>query len=399
MTRTFLAGALLGASLANFAHAAESSPQQRLAVAIEQLEAGRAADALKNLEALTKAAPAFDLGKRVYGELRLMLASAPAVTPLLAQGIGQGATKPQLRLAELAEEARLRLASEQAVPPEGMTPSNVLRLSAGHRYLILVDLPRAHLYLLENQDGVLKVVRHHYAAMGKNGYGKEVKGDLRTPVGVYHVTEWIEDPKLPELYGAGAFPVSYPNPWDVFQRRTGSGIWLHGVPRDTPSGSRPPRSSEGCVTMSNQDLAALKPYVQLGSTPVIFSDNVEWLDPAAQTLERDAWLNRLEEWRGRWAARDTGAYLEFYGQEFTTEGMNRSKFAAHKERVNAQKKFIEITLNDVDLYRYPGAGEPMILAEFMMDYRSDNFSSRALKQQFWRQEKTGEWRIFREENR
>lgn len=391
MTRKFwLCGALFAASGA-VAQAPEALPrEQRFSAAIEHLQAGRAGEALKNLEALTRAEPEFGLGRLVYGELRTVLAQV---------GGAPSSKEEQQRLSELAEEARLRLVSEKAVPPPGMVPSDVLRLSEAHPYVILVDLPRAHLYVLQNNAGQLKVVRHHYAAMGRNGYGKETKGDLRTPVGVYHITSWLQDAQLPELYGSGALPVSYPNPWDVFKRRTGSGIWLHGVPRDTPSLSRPPRSSEGCVTMANSDLLALKPYVRLGSTPVILSDSVDWLDPAQSISERDAWLNRIEEWRAAWAARDTEAYLEFYGAEFTTEGMNRSKFVEHKRRVNAQKKFIEIKVEHLDLFRYPGAGEPLMLAEFTMDYRSDNYSSRAQKQQFWRQEKGGEWKIFREENR
>jgi len=386
--KLFLSGGLIAAT-AVAAYAAETPREQQLAAVIEHLQAGRAGDALKNLESLVHSEPEFGLGKLMYAELR----------SVLAQAGGNDAESNDLRIAELAEEARLRLVSEKAVPPPGAVPANVLKLSSAHPYVILVDLPRAHLYLLENNGGQLKLLRHHYAAMGRNGYGKEAKGDLRTPVGIYHVTGWLQDSKLPELYGAGAFPVSYPNPWDVFKRRTGSGIWLHGVPRDIPSSSRPPRSSEGCVTMANGDLIALKPYLRLGSTPVILSDNVEWLEPDQSNFERDAWLSRIEEWRSRWAARDTEAYLEFYGGDFTTDGMNRAKFTEHKRRVNAQKQFIEIGLSDVDLFRYPGAGEPLILAEFTMDYRSDNYSSRAQKQQFWRQETGGEWKIFREENR
>jgi murein L,D-transpeptidase YafK len=392
--KVFTRGTLLAAALPLVTSAAGSPaptparPASRCSMATVTSCAG---DALRKLERLTQESPGYGLGRLMYGELRAVLAQAAPVSAAAAPA--------DARMIELAEEARLRLLSEQAVPPAGAVPANVLRLSSAHRHVIVVDLPRAHLYLLENTNGDLRVVRHHYAAIGKNGFGKEAKGDLRTPVGVYHITGWIDDRKLPELYGAGAFPVSYPNPWDVFKRRTGSGIWLHGVPRDTPAGSRPPRSSEGCVTMANDDLLALKPYLKLGSTPVIFSDNVEWLQPAQSQSESGAWLNRVEEWRARWSARDTEAYLEFYAHDFTTAGMNRAKFVEHKRRVNGQKKFIEINLTDLDLYRYPGAGEPLVLVEFTMDYRSDNYSSKVQKQQFWRQEPGGEWRIFREENR
>ena len=404
MTRTFLFSgalfsALLWALLRGGSHAATPAasaagsltPEQQLTDAIEQLQSGRAQEALKNLRALTHSEPEFRLGQLMYGELLAAMSGAGGGTLLAAADNGDP------RIKDLAEEARLRLASEKAVPPTGAVPSNILQLSRSHKYVVIVDLPRARLYLMENRDGELRLLRHQYAAMGRNGYGKQASGDLRTPVGVYHVTGWINDNKLPELYGAGAFPVSYPNPWDVFKKRSGNGIWLHGVPRNTYS--RPPRSSEGCVTMANADLLALKPYIRLGETPVILSDNVEWLDKNVTSEDREDWLGRIEAWRGRWSAKDTEAYLAYYGEDFTAEGMNRAQFVEHKRRVNAAKKFIEVKLSDVNLFRYPGAGEPLLLAEFTMDYQSDNYSSHAQKQQFWRKEKNGEWKIFREENR
>lgn len=369
--------------------AAALAPEARLSAAIEHMQAGQPQEALKKLADLSAQEPQFQLGRLMYAELRAAL--APAANP-------KTASSDAARLHDLADEARLRLASEQAVPPSGSVPSSVLELAAAHPYLIAVDLQRARLYLLENQNGQLKLLRHHYAAMGKNGYGKQAKGDNRTPLGVYHVTGWLADRKLPEKYGAGAFPVSYPNPWDVFKHRTGSGIWLHGVPRNTPAGTRPPRSSEGCVTMANDDLLALKPYMSLGRTPVLLADDLEWLEPSQSATERQQWLGRVENWRSKWAALDTEAYLGYYGSGFTAEGMNLSQFSAHKRRVNAAKKFIEVKLDEMNLFRYPGGGEPLVLVEFRMDYRSDNFQSTVRKQQFWRQESDGEWKIFREEN-
>lgn len=386
--------ALLAAGLFSFAAQAQKpaamNPEQQLSQALTQMQSGEARAALRNLESLTRAEPNFRLGQLMYGELLAALSGAGAGTLMAA-------ADSDPRLQELAEEGRLRLASEKAVPPPGAVPNSVLKLANSHRHAILVDLPRARMYLLENKKGALKLVRHHYAAMGRNGYGKRVTGDLRTPVGIYHITSWIGDDKLPELYGSGAYPLSYPNPWDTFHKRTGSGIWLHGVPRSTYS--RAPRSSEGCVTMANDDLSDLKKFVDLGQTPVILSDNVEWLPADKNRGERDQWLSRLEDWRRSWASLDTESYLDYYGPEFTFEGMNRSAFVAHKRRVNKTKKFIRVQLSDINLFQYPGAGEPLVLAEFRLHYKSDNFSSVAQKQQFWRQEKNGQWKIFREENR
>lgn len=362
---------------------------QALEQTITLLQSGELDQALAGLETLPADAPLYAVAQLVRADLLAARKGSPDRPPLRDGD-------PQV--AALTEDVRLRLRSEDAGPPPGTVPNTVLQLAAPYRHLVVVDLGRARLYLLENRgaDG-LQLVRHHYAAMGRNGTRKQERGDLRTPVGVYHITQWIPDAQLPELYGAGAFPVSYPNPWDRFMGRTGYGIWLHGVPRQTRT--RPPRSSEGCVTMANEDLDWLRPYLEIGQTPVIFSDELEWVPPGEASRELDSWLARVEDWRGKWSALDTEGYLAYYGDNFTTAGMNRNQFAAHKRRVNAGKRFIDVQLRDLNVFNYPGAGEPLMLVEFTMAYRSDNYAMTTKKQQFWRRNAQGEWQIFREENR
>lgn len=381
-----VAAGLLGAT----AHA-QPGPEQQFTAAVELLRAGRSSDALSTLENLTRREPNFRLAQLFYGELLAALSGAGGGT-LIAGGIS---ADPRLR--DLAEEARVRLASERAVPGAGMVPNAVLQLSDSFAHAIVVDLPRARLYVLKNENGSLQLQRHNYAAMGRNGARKQSAGDMRTPVGLYHVTHWIGDEALPELYGSGALPLDYPNVWDSLQRRTGSGIWLHGVPRETYS--RPPRSSEGCVTMANADLEALRDYVRFGQTPVVLSDELEWVPAASVAALRDTFLRRVEDWRQKWSSKDTDGYLAYYADDFSFDGMDRAAFAAHKRRVNAGKKFIDIKLRDMSLFRYPGVDQGLMLAEFTMDYRSDNYAVTTRKQQFWRHEPDGSWKILREENR
>ena len=369
--------------------AAPPTAEQQFAAAVELLRKGQSQNALSALESLTQREPGFRIAQLFHGEL------LAAISGNGAPATANDAADP--RVTELAEEARIRLLSEKAIPPEGKLPNAILQLADDYQHAVVVDLARARLYLMQHRDGRLQVVRHHYAAMGKNGARKQVTGDNRTPVGIYQITGWIADATLPELYGAGALPLDYPNLWDRALGRTGSGIWLHGVPRDTYS--RPPRSSEGCVTMANDDLTTLQPYVRYGRTPVILSDELEWVDADKAQKERDAMLARVEAWRAAWASRDTDAYLTFYADDFATPGMGRAAFAAHKRRVNATKKFIEIDLRQLSLYRYPGTDVPVLMAEFTMDYRSDNYKVTARKQQYWKRAADGEWRIIREENR
>ena len=83
--------------------------------------------------------------------------------------------------------------------------------------------------------------------------------------------------KLTDFYGRGAFPINYPNEWDKRNGRSGFGIWLHGTPSDTYS--RPPRASDGCVVLANPDMDRVGATLQVGITPVIISNTVEWVAP------------------------------------------------------------------------------------------------------------------------
>ncbi|WP_428311255.1 L,D-transpeptidase family protein [Hydrocarboniphaga sp.] len=362
----------------------KAAPETELVSAIEDLRAGNGRRALEKLARLTQEQPNFRLAQLLYADLLASRSGKPGIMP--------DAEDPALK--DLYDEARYRDSQARFTPPPGTVPGNVLKLAAEYPYLVVVDLPNARLDLFENRAGDLKLIHSHYVGIARNGFGKKASGDLRTPVGIYHITGWKSDDQLPELYGGGALPLNYPNLWDRFRVKTGYGIWLHGVPRVTYV--RAPRSSEGCVTMANDDLVALKPYVLSTNAPVILSDKVDWVPKAEAARERDSFLARIEDWRRKWQAIDTEGYLGFYGEDFTTDGMNKTEFVAHKRRVNATKHSIDVQTEDMSLYRYPG--EPMMLAEFTLRYRSDNFSSTAKKQQYWRQNAKGEWKIFREEN-
>lgn len=360
-------------------------PEEQLVSAIELARGGKLREGLQAMEALLKLQPNFRLAQLIYAD---MLAARSGVRGIMADG-------EDPRVQELFEEARLRLEQARFNPPANTVPDAVLQLDREYPYLVLVDLPRARMHLMRNIDGKLQPVGNRYAAIGRAGYGKQVEGDLRTPVGIYHVTGWMGDEALPELYGTGALPLNYPNLWDRLKAKTGHGIWLHGVPRQTYV--RAPRSSEGCVTLANDDLLWLKPFVLKNQAPVVLAEQIRWVSQQDIEQQRSAMLERIEAWRQAWESRDTAHYLTFYGDDFVTAGISREKFAEHKYRVNAAKRYIKVKLDHLSLFRYPG--EDMVLAEFTMDYDSDNYQFRSRKEQYWRQDASGQWQIFREENR
>ena len=134
---------------------------------------------------------------------------------------------------------------------------------------------------------------------------------------MYHVTASLPRNKLSDFYGSGAFPISYPNEWDRRHGRNGHGIWLHGTPSDTYS--RAPRASNGCVVLANADLDAISKKLQVGLTPVIISEKVEWLSLDDWNAERNALNTEIERWRSDWESRDTDRYLSHYSKKFSSE--------------------------------------------------------------------------------
>src|SRR3989338_9263109 len=71
--------------------------------------------------------------------------------------------------------------------------------------------------------------------------------------------DWSSDVCSSDL-GVGALPLNYPNEYDKRLGRTGSGIWLHGVPSD--SYARSPNSTDGCVVLANPELQTILDQVQ-----------------------------------------------------------------------------------------------------------------------------------------
>jgi ketosteroid isomerase-like protein len=173
-----------------------------------------------------------------------------------------------------------------------------------------------------------------------------------------------------------------------------SDLWLHGVPRDTYV--RAPLSSEGCVTMANADLIWLKPYVERTGAPVVLSDKVDWIPQSQAREARDEFLARIEEWRQKWMSLDLEGFLDFYDDDFVTAGMNKAQYTEHRRKVDAGKTFVSVKIRDLSLFRYPG--ENLLLAEFSVDYESDQYQFKDRRQQYWRQDAKGRWKILREEN-
>ena len=364
----------------------DSGPEPLLARLFEQVEQNRWEPALQQADALIRAYPNFRLAHLIKGDL--LLARTQQLT---AFGQG-GAGASQEKVTDLREEAIARLRAYKNKPTGKYVPRYLLQLRNDQKYAVVVDTQKSRLYLYQNDKGTPHFVADYYITHGKLGSEKTKEGDQRTPVGVYHVTASLPRQKLTDFYGSGAFPISYPNDWDKRMGRNGHGIWLHGTPSNTFS--RPPKASDGCVVLANQDLDALAENLQVGLTPVIISNSIEWLSLDDWQTERKALLNVLDEWRHDWESRDIDRYAHHYSRKFQSDDLGYQGWIDQKRKVNAGKSWIKVGTENISMFRNPGK-EEYVVVTFEQDYRSSNLNNLMKKRQYWIKE-DGRWKIIHE---
>jgi murein L,D-transpeptidase YafK len=368
------------------AAAAARTPEDRLSEVFSAIEAKRPDQALARVDALIRDYPNFRLAHLVRGDLLLARAR-----PLQTFG-NVAKTVPQDKLDGLREEALVRLNALRSRPADDRLPRYVLQLHAQQKHALVVDSRRSRLYVFANDGGRPRLVADYYVTLGKNGIEKTREGDQKTPVGVYHVTANLPRSKLTDFYGAGAYPINYPNEWDKRMGRNGHGIWLHGVPRDVYS--RAPRASDGCLVLANPDLESVARYLQVGLTPVIIADDVEWSDAAAVEAERAALAGAVEQWRADWESRDSERYLGHYSARFKSGAQDFAAWAAHKRKVNDGKRWIKVGVSQLAMFRYPRERD-FVVVTYQQDYRSNSLSKVMRKRQYWIREDGG-WKILYE---
>ncbi len=359
-------------------------------------QAGDLNGAIAELQQLTVRAPKFQLAHLVLGDL--LLARFDQVQAIGTNKLLKGIDSDQERhISKLQSEARARIQGYLSLLEGAKVPRALLTLSDSTQYALVVDKHKNRLYVYHNSGPGLppRLVDDFYVVLGKKRGDKQRAGDLKTPSGVYFLTSYLPDEKLPPLYGSGAFPVNYPNEYDRRLRRTGSGIWLHGT--DKSLYSRPPLDSEGCVVLTNEEFQRIRKYVDVGRTPVVICEDVQWIS------SRD-WLDRnieiqaaLETWRQNWEKADLQAYLAMYSDNFWTRRYNKQSWADYKKRVFSGKKSQKIDLSDISILSYPEQRDnaPMVVANFVQHYRSNNFNGNLHKRLYMVKE-GGKWKVLYE---
>lgn len=366
---------------------ASAPPEARLLEIYRHIGRGESRPALDKAEALVRDVPHFQLAQLVYGDL--LLAQTQAL-PSMGHAPSDLAAKAPARLTQLKEEAGRRLAALRERPPAGTVPTQFIELPVATRHAIAVDASRSRLYLFENGPKGLQLVADHYASIGKLGSDKRVEGDQRTPLGVYFITSRLDASQLADFYGVGALTLNYPNELDRRLGRTGSGIWLHGVPSD--SYARSPQSTDGCVVLANPELQAIIDRVQPRTTPVVIAQSLQWAPPAAREPERKRLNNLLEGWRTARASGDLPRLLSFYSSQFAPGSKDIAQWRQAIERDMSQTRGKELQLKDVSILGWKDQSDVLVVT---FGEVAEGQRTGTVKRQYWTKE-GGLWKIFYE---
>ncbi|MBK4735720.1 L,D-transpeptidase family protein [Noviherbaspirillum pedocola] len=387
VARCLILAASFGATCAADAALPRPDPDGLLIAVYKDLAASRLQDAMAKANALVKAYPNFQLGHLIRGDLLLMQTRK-------VERLGAVDGAPPDALDNLREEAAARLKALYERPNPDAVPRAVLQLRRDQKNVLVVDASRSRLYVYENRGGELHFARDFYISQGKLGVDKRKEGDGKTPLGVYYITSRLAGARLPDFYGTGALPISYPNEWDRLHGRDGYGIWLHGTPASNYS--RPPLSSDGCVVLTNPDLNQLYASVEVGKTPVVISRQMQFVSRKQLATERDAFAAVIEKWRGDVESLDAQRLRGNYSSSFRSDhGEDADAWLSRfGQDLLRRPGAVKLTVRDMSLFLYPGQDNLMV-ATFTQDAAIGKFRRSTRRRQYWAREGAS-WKIVSE---
>ncbi|MFN4328427.1 MAG: murein L,D-transpeptidase family protein [Limnobacter sp.] len=349
------------------------------------LSANKLNEALRLTDRLLAEFPNFHLGHMIRGDILSLKAGRQI------KRIGDVPNVPKSKredLAELQDEAVARFRAVRDRPRKDLLPAELVELNSDQRYVILVDTSRSRLFLYENMFPYPRLVTDFYVSQGRMGAVKSREGDKRTPIGVYTITELLPKEKLSDFYGPIALPINYPNTWDKRQGKTGYGIWLHGMPKQYVS--RPPKASDGCVVLANQDLLALKQFVKVGNTQVVIAERLDFVAQDVWQSQRKAAIRVLKAWKDD-LERGLNKGLYHYSSDVRIDGQDLQSWQRNKH-LN-QRAFGNIKIDELTMMRYPSERNDMMWVSFR---QVDDVYGEVRKQQYWMKSGT-RWQIIQED--
>lgn len=226
------------------------------------------------------------------------------------------------------------------------------------------DIPDLRLYRFDK--GVLSEIGKSDALVGSGKGDKKISGDLTTPIGVYDLKNKLT--KLDQYYGAMAFVTSYPNAYDRSLKRTGYGIWIHGMPLN---GNREEINTKGCIAIENEIIISYDKQIKFGNT-ILLTYEGNYI-PASKDEVANI-LSQIYLWKDAWEKGDFDNYIAFYSSEFKKpNGVNYEAYRKYKSRIFSKNEDKQIKISQIDVTPYPNEeAKRLFRVSFHQEYTAFN---------------------------
>lgn len=364
-------------------------PEQLIGHIFDQLGKGQYVQALATANMLTAKFPNFQLGQLLYADLLNFSASSPIAWTDIES---KDTLAKKKRMAELVLEFQRRINREDTLKLQGKIPSAFGFVSSKQPYIAAIDASKSRFYLFENRptpDGRshLHLIKNNYVSVGVNGIGKYKEGDGKTPIGVYFFQKNLHGRNLPDLYGVGALTLNYPNAIDLMQKKTGSGIWLHGTRSDQYA--RAPESTDGCVVLANPDMAYLLQLADLRMTPVVIAERLDWIPQDKGPEEFESFKPVLDLWLQSRRKQNPEVLKLLYSPRFEKDGRNLAQRWSHPTQTGARPKLRQ-DLELMSVLQWQDPTHTMVVT--LKDPNRSNLNGRDYWRTYWQKE-NGQWRV------
>jgi len=233
--------------------------------------------------------------------------------------------------------------------------------------ILICDKSKSTLSLyMKNKEDSYSLTKDYSAFTGKIKGDKIKEGDLKTPVGIYTLTKKLS--KVDSFYGPMAFVTSYPNIYDKYRGKDGSGIWIHGLPTKQERDS----FTKGCIAINNANIKCLDKNIDIKETVLIINETLKTKPISKESLVNI--LSQLYKWRYAWLYNNTEEYLNFYASSFKrNDGLNLDSFQTYKRRVFNKNESKTIIFTDINVIPYPGKDDTYKIT-FNEIYKSNSFA-------------------------
>lgn len=283
---------------------------------------------------------------------------------------------------------------------ENFLPSNILMMDENYaHHVILVEKSTHQLHIYENDKTFPKLLKTYNIASGKIKGDKAASGDHKTPEGIYTLQEFLSKEELrrrhgdyAKIYGAGAFPMNYPNFIDNREKDGGGGIWLHSTDDDNRISKG--LDSRGCVVVQNADLKDIGQFIELRNTPIIVVQDILHLSRKTWERNRKDINETIQKWSKAWQTKDFDTYINTYHKEqfWDRSHGNYPGYKNYKRNVFARPDKPTIKFDFISIL----ANEKYAVVHLQQDYHSAIINDTGKKTLYLRKDENYDWKIVGE---